>query len=188
MKRLVIGVIAGLTLAGGVAYATIPDSGGVIHGCYVKQVGILRVIDTSSGQKCTALEAPLDWSQQGPAGPAGPAGPQGPQGDEGPAGPAGPQGPAGPTGPQGPAGKDGAATTYNYRQAQAVGNIVQAYCLPGEKLTGGGGWNTKDAPLLRSFPISDTLGTNAYGTMGIGWQVVAETSGGTIVAFAICAS
>jgi hypothetical protein len=176
MKSLIVIVIAGLALAGGVAYATIPDAGGTIHGCYVKQIGVLRVIDMSSGQKCTALEASLDWSQQGPAGPAGSQGPQGP---------AGPAGPAGPTGQQGPA---GSATTYNYRQAQAVGNIVEAYCLPGEKLTGGGGYNTKDAPLLRSFPISDTLGTNAYGTVGIGWQVAAETSGGTIVAFAICAS
>ena len=34
-------------LASGIAYATIPDANGVIHGCYQKSGGALRVLDDS---------------------------------------------------------------------------------------------------------------------------------------------
>jgi hypothetical protein len=52
---LVFAVAAGALLAGGVAYATVPGSGGLIHGCYAKtsngqaQAGALRVIATGMG-------------------------------------------------------------------------------------------------------------------------------------------
>jgi hypothetical protein len=59
--------------AGGIAYAAIPDSAGVIHGCYQKANGSLRVIDTQAGGKCSSVENPLDWNQTGPAGPRGPS-------------------------------------------------------------------------------------------------------------------
>jgi hypothetical protein len=113
-----LGAVVGAALAGGaVTLAAIPDSGGVIHGCYQKNVGNLRVIDVSAGDKCRPSEIAISWSETGPQGPAGPAGPQGPKGDtgatgpEGPAGPPGPQGPkgdTGDTGPQGPKGDTGA--------------------------------------------------------------------------------
>jgi hypothetical protein len=81
-------VIAGaLMVAGGIAYATIPDTGGVIHGCYEKTWGALRVIDTGKPQKCSKFETPLSWSQTGPQGVQGPQGIQGPQGPTGPTGP-----------------------------------------------------------------------------------------------------
>jgi hypothetical protein len=89
---------AGVLVAGGVAYATIPDTNGVIHGCYATKDGSLRVIDTAAGQNCGPKETALDWSQTGPQGPIGPAGAAGPQGPTGPAGAAGPQGPTGPAG------------------------------------------------------------------------------------------
>lgn len=74
-------VAAGALLAaGGIAYATIPDGGGVIHGCYQKNQGSLRVIDTGQGQTCTSSEAALNWSQTGPQGQQGPQGPPGPTG------------------------------------------------------------------------------------------------------------
>ncbi len=60
-----------LALAGGVAYATIPDANGVIHGCYSMTSGRLRVIDSGAGQACTPCEKPLNWSQAG-AQPPGP--------------------------------------------------------------------------------------------------------------------
>jgi hypothetical protein len=67
--------------AGGIAYASIPDGSGVIHGCYEKKDGTLRVIDTGSGGSCSAKkENPLDWNQKGPRGAPGPTGPTGPQG------------------------------------------------------------------------------------------------------------
>jgi hypothetical protein len=63
--------LALLAVAASVAYATIPDSAGVIHGCYLNKVGVLRVIDTAAGQKCTALETAIQWNQTGPPGPKG---------------------------------------------------------------------------------------------------------------------
>ena len=79
---IVIAVVGGLVLAGSVAYAAIPDGGGVIHGCYLKAVGTLRVID-SPGQHClNGLETPLNWSQTGAEGPSGPTGPAGISGYE----------------------------------------------------------------------------------------------------------
>ena len=68
-------------VVGGVAFASIPDSAGMIHSCYTKSGGSLRVID--SGGRCGSNETSLNWNQQGPPGPAGPAGPAGPQGPAG---------------------------------------------------------------------------------------------------------
>jgi hypothetical protein len=72
----------------------------VIHGCYSKSGGSLRVIDASV-TNCTKSETSLDWNVQGQQGPQGPQGADGPQGPAGPQGTAGPQGPAGPPGPSG---------------------------------------------------------------------------------------
>ena len=116
--RVLALVLTGLALAAGVAYATIPDSGGVYTACMLKNVGTVRLIDptlpaSNLMSHCSSLETQITWNQQGqpgpqgPAGAAGPAGPQGPKGGTGDAGPAGPQGPAGPAGPVGPQGPKG---------------------------------------------------------------------------------
>jgi hypothetical protein len=68
---IAIAAAASLALVGGIAYATIPDSAGVIHGCYRTQSGQLRVIDSGG---CSPSEAALNWNQTGPAGPPGPSG------------------------------------------------------------------------------------------------------------------
>jgi hypothetical protein len=84
--RIRIASVAGLLVAatvGVVAYAAIPDSGGVIHGCYKNTTGQLRVIDSAT-EACGNNETPLAWSQTGPEGPAGPPGPVGPEGQPGP--------------------------------------------------------------------------------------------------------
>lgn len=104
-RWLLVGGVIGAVLAGGAAYAAIPDSNGVINGCYQKHVGNLRVIDPSAGQTCRHSEVPINWSQTGPQGIQGP---QGPKGDTGATGPQGPAGPTGATGPQGPKGDTGA--------------------------------------------------------------------------------
>lgn len=57
-----VGVALGL---GGLAFATIPDSSGTIHGCYGPQ-GNLRVVESTAG--CRNSETPLSWNQQGPPG------------------------------------------------------------------------------------------------------------------------
>ena len=73
-------IVGALLVAGGIAYATIPDGGGVIHACYQKNQGTLRVIDTDKAQTCASSESPLTWSQTGPQGQPGQQGPPGPTG------------------------------------------------------------------------------------------------------------
>jgi hypothetical protein len=98
-----------VSAAAGAAWATIPDSNGVIHACFDSKSGALRVLDAPS-HSCTKFETSIDWNQHGLAGPAGAPGPAGATGASGPPGPTGPAGangtpgPAGPAGPQGPAG------------------------------------------------------------------------------------
>jgi hypothetical protein len=77
-----IAVAVGLA-AGGIAYASIPDGNGVIHGCYKTVGGALRVIDTGAGGVCNASEKPLNWNQNGPKGATGPTGRTGPTGPAG---------------------------------------------------------------------------------------------------------
>lgn len=80
-KRLTVtmaGAAAALVV-GSIAWAAIPDTNGVIHGCY-DGGGHLRVIDTAS-KSCTAKETAIQWAERGPMGPAGPQGVQGPAGN-----------------------------------------------------------------------------------------------------------
>ena len=89
-------IIAGATAlvlaaGGGVAFAasaSIPDSAGVIHGCFKPttsgSMSPLGVIDTAlPGGTCPKGQTALSWNQKGPQGPAGPAGPVGPVGSAG---------------------------------------------------------------------------------------------------------
>ncbi len=78
---LVAGIGAGLVVSA-VALATIPDSNGVIHACYKKSGGALRVIDNSV-TNCAGSETSLNWNVQGAQGIQGPAGQQGEQGPPG---------------------------------------------------------------------------------------------------------
>jgi hypothetical protein len=73
--------------------ASIPDSSGVIHGCYQASAlhglpaGTLRVIDPSKPSgNCASWEMPLNWNQHGPTGAKGPTGARGPTGPTGPSG------------------------------------------------------------------------------------------------------
>lgn len=71
----------------GMAVASIPDQGGVIHARYNTAFGSLRVVDDPA--TCKAVETAIAWNRVGPQGPAGPIGPAGATGLPGPAGPAG---------------------------------------------------------------------------------------------------
>jgi hypothetical protein len=87
-RSLVIIAAAAAALAvagGGIAYASIPDSSGVIHGCYKANANgnptALSVIDTAgSGGHCPTNQKALDWNQTGPQGPTGATGATGPAG------------------------------------------------------------------------------------------------------------
>ena len=89
----VLSIIA-MVLAGGVAYALIPQ-GGVISACFVKATGTLRIIDAAT-TTCRPGEVALSWNQagvpgvQGAEGPAGPAGADGADGADGAPGEPGP--------------------------------------------------------------------------------------------------
>lgn len=87
-QRTIIISAACIVLLGVIAYASIPDSNGVIHGCYKKNGGTLRVVDNATDQ-CDKSELAVDWNQTGPQGLQGLQGPAGPQGPEGPQGPSG---------------------------------------------------------------------------------------------------
>src|SRR6266487_7160353 len=65
-------LVVAAAVAGGVAYAAIPDSGGVIHGCYGSTTGALRVIDDTKAT-CGPAEKALSWNRTGPQGAAGEA-------------------------------------------------------------------------------------------------------------------
>lgn len=78
-----IAIGAGVIVIGSTAaLASIPDSAGVIHGCYKAANGQLRIIDPAA-DSCNNDEAAIQWNQTGPEGPAGPQGPAGPPGPAG---------------------------------------------------------------------------------------------------------
>jgi hypothetical protein len=114
-RRIVLlAPLALVAIGAGVGFADIPD-GNTINGCYGRTTGLLRVIDTSAGQRCLVgpnpsrpLEAPISWSQQGPKGDIGPAGLPGAKGDKGDSGARGADGPPGPKGDMGEKGDTGA--------------------------------------------------------------------------------
>ncbi len=136
-RLIALGAALGLALVGaGIAYATIPDASGVIHGCYTKSGGALSVID-SSVTKCGSNQTELAWNVQGQVGPQGPQGLQGvagPAGPQGAPGVAGAQGPQGPTGPQGPSGLShgylASASNVAVGQSPAYSSIVALSSVP----------------------------------------------------------
>ena len=150
------------------AYASIPDATGLIHGCYSKTSGALRVIDTAKSQKCSATELALNWSQTGPKGAtgakgaagakgatgaqgaqgkAGPSGSRGATGAQGVAGQTGPTGSRGPTGTQGRVGATGPQGTFSTANqvvtstdtpVTAYTTYAFAYCPSGTHIVTGG--------------------------------------------------
>lgn len=96
-----------LVVAGTAAFASIPDSAGVIHACYDHSGGSLRVIDNSV-TNCKSSETAVSWNTTGATGPTGATGAQGLKGDTGATGAAGATGATGATGPQGLKGDTGA--------------------------------------------------------------------------------
>src|SRR5262249_11423678 len=78
-----VGVTVALVLgASAFAMSAIPGHGGIIHACYQKQGGGLRVINRST-ERCRNSEKPLSWNQRGRPGVPGPPGVQGPPGPAG---------------------------------------------------------------------------------------------------------
>jgi len=159
--------------AGGAVAATTAGTSNVLHGCYSKADGALRLV--KAGQRCKSGEIAVSWTEVGlagprgligPAGPAGGTGPIGPAGQKGATGEAGPAGAAGGTGPVGPVGDKGAtgligpagpagASGYemleNQFSAPPSTHVIQdLQCPTNEVLLGGG--VTLLAPALGNPP------------------------------------
>ncbi len=197
-------VLAGL--AAGVAYGAIPTSGsGVINGCYEKRIGILRVIDNEAGKRCTSLETPISWNQQGVKGEQGLQGLRGEKGEQGDSGEQGLQGIQGERGPQGLPGSDGAqgppgppgsisGLEVSFKQsanaAEGVGVASAAAQCPDGKHVLGGGYVVQSsvgglgAKVMANSPSST-------GGPASAWLVTAnnpeKVGGWFLVAYAICA-
>jgi hypothetical protein len=100
----------------------------VIHGCYSKFMGRLRIV--KHPKQCKRWETPISWNKRGKRGKQGPIGP------EGPAGPQGPEGKQGPQGPQGPAGE--AFSRSLGEQRCADGQFVTGFDANGNIICAGG--------------------------------------------------
>jgi hypothetical protein len=129
-KRIVGIAAVAVAASAGATYAAIPGGDGVIHSCYTKSGGTVRVID-SSVTNCKSGEVSLNWNQQGTPGTPGPTGPKGDPGAPGPLGPKGDPGtPGGLSGYQQVVARSG-ETTDRFKQ-------VIAECPAGKLAVGGG--------------------------------------------------
>jgi hypothetical protein len=68
-RRLAVVTVAIFAVAGGIAYGSIPDAGGVYHACLAK-TGAIRIIDTDT-DVCKSVETPITFNQQGQPGDPG---------------------------------------------------------------------------------------------------------------------
>jgi hypothetical protein len=149
---LLVSAVA-VAIGGSYAYASIPDSAGVIHGCYDKNGlrVIDPVIDPSSGAACKNNETSLDWSQSGPQGPPGQDGTDGTNGADGVSG----YELVTSTGPL-PGGDPG------------TGQIDFVSCPAGKKVTGGGvtvdphGGHFAESVVRYSGPLAGGSGWTAF--------------------------
>jgi hypothetical protein len=87
-RRLLLVATALFAVACGVAYATIPGGGGVYTACMLRNVGTVRLIDTSLPPSnlmshCTSLETQVTWNQEGQPGAQGLPGAKGADGAAG---------------------------------------------------------------------------------------------------------
>jgi hypothetical protein len=159
---LIVVAVACAALGAGVATATIPDSGGTIHGCYKKTTGNLTLIDTGKGATCQASEAAVTWSQQGVQGLPGQQGVQGQQGSQGSAGPDG-------------------VDDYSIATGQATtsgGNATAVASCPTGSTSVGGGFDvpaSADVTPYESAHSGTTWTVTFYGDDGV-----------TFTAYAVC--
>jgi hypothetical protein len=90
LRSNVVGYLALFVALGGTSYALKGADGSehVIHGCFQRRSGTLRIVAASAS--CRRGEQALAWNREGQQGPTGAAGAPGSQGSVGPRGPAGP--------------------------------------------------------------------------------------------------
>jgi hypothetical protein len=157
---------------GGGAYAavtTIPGSNKVIHGCYAKRGGALRLV--AAGHKCAKREHAISFNQQGPRGIAGLTGPSGPPG------------PTGTPDPSQFVHGTATVTTFPVQEAlngsggpvmdvPAVGRLVVTACLIGET-----DWQyTNESGATEGYILSDSKTAHTNASVADGGTLTAGTS------------
>jgi hypothetical protein len=156
---LFLAVISLLIASASVAYAAVPDTAGVIHGCITTRTGALRVIDTEAspaGTCSSGKERPITWNVQGVQGAPGQRGTDG---------------------APGPAGSIG-ATYMRTTHTSALSATVT--CDTGDIVTGGGA-NT-NGTLMSVFPYAADFTSD----VPIGYSA-RFASGSTMSVSVICA-
>jgi hypothetical protein len=164
-----VGAVTVTAAVAGLGYAAIPGGDGLIHACYDKQSGQVRIFDPSGGpiKACGKGEQEVFWNQTGPQGETGSMGPAGPQGEQGLIGPQGPKGdsgatgPAGPQGPTGPAGADGADGVSGWELVRgstefssASHQFKRVECPSGKRVIGGGAFAQGKVNLVTGEPLN----------------------------------
>lgn len=127
-----------------------------------------------------------DTGDTGPQGPQGELGPQGPQGEQGLPGIPGIQGEIGPQGPQGEQGPGFSGVYVRPVMVPDAGCssvycVGRAYCLPGDRATGGG---------FSLWDPGQEVWVSSPDPTGTGWMVtIMRTLGGTgaFTVFVVCA-
>lgn len=196
-----LGLGLGVGLLGSIAYAAIPNSGGIISGCVTTSEyngqHVLTLLDTAQATACQAGQTLITWNQTGPAGPPGPKGDTGAAGATGPQGPqgtTGPQGAVGPAGPQGPKGDPGATGAPGPSTAGAVGldliivtsdgiGVADVFCPADHPFAIGGGADDTTGFLEQTIPVPSI--TAPRGKPG-GWQGAGQSGTDLVHVYAIC--
>ena len=112
-RAVTIAALLALVIAGGVAYAAIPDGNNLYTACMLKNAGTVRLIDhslppTNAMSHClTGVETEISWNQKGQQGLQGIPGAKGDKGDPGTPGPKGDPGDPGTPGAKGDKGDPG---------------------------------------------------------------------------------
>jgi hypothetical protein len=153
-----MGALALIISLCGVGFAAIQDSSGVLHACYAKSGGDVRLVKAS--KKCAKGEKATTWNQKGATGPAGQRGATGPLGVAGSNGANGIDGSAGQAGSAGPG--------LIFGRASVAQNAENFTSLAGSDFTGMGAQASADTPMppganltARDFGVS--LNSNVGG-------------------------
>ena len=162
IARVVLVAGALLAATAGGAYATgvlgsPVGADGVIHGCYQKFNGSLRLV-AAANPACRTSEQQIAWSQTGPKGDKGDLGEKG---DTGQPGFQGERGPAGASGANGANGVSGyRINSFDFTVTRTALNTSSSSCRADEVVVGGGAWlftnaDNLDVPprLIQSAPI-----------------------------------
>ena len=67
----VIALLVVLALGAGTVYAAIPNGNGKYYACYVKDTGVVKLINYPKVSTCPKGEKLINWNAKGPAGPQG---------------------------------------------------------------------------------------------------------------------